>query len=84
MKMEQMEEILIKPDKIKPDYYKTDSVFEPWKIIDAYGLDFYLGNALKYLLRAGNKAGNPAEQDLQKAVEYINHVIEKEKSRIKF
>ena len=48
-------------DAIKPDYYKTDSIYEPWKIIDAYGLDFYLGNALKYLLRAGNKAGNPME-----------------------
>jgi hypothetical protein len=68
-------------DAIKPDYYKTDSIYEPWKIIDAYGLDFYLGNALKYLLRAGNKAGNPMEQDLKKAVEYINHVIEKEKSK---
>lgn len=81
MRTEQMTTIICEHDPIKPDYYKTDSTYEPWKIIDAYGLDFYLGNALKYLLRAGNKAGNPMEQDLKKAVEYINHAIEKQKSQ---
>lgn len=74
--MEQIEETTYIFNPIKPEYYKTDGVYEPWKIIDAYGLDFYLGNALKYLLRAGNKAGNPRSQDLRKAVEYINHVID--------
>ncbi len=69
---------------IKPYYYKTESVYEPWKIIDAYGLDFYLGNALKYILRAGNKDGNPADQDLEKAIEYINHAIEKKRMSIPF
>ena len=81
MGIEQIEDV--KGDPIKPEYYKTETLFEPWEIIDAYDLDFYLGNALKYILRAGNKPENPAEQDLKKAIEYINHAIEK-KEKIKF
>src|SRR5579859_7365880 len=40
------------PDKrqVGGDHY-TKHTLQPWDIIDAYGFDFYEGNALKYLLR---------------------------------
>lgn len=44
---------------------------EPWDIIEANGLDFWKGNALKYLLR--NKNG---VEDLRKAIHYIQKAIE--------
>jgi hypothetical protein len=46
---------------------------QPWDIIDAYDLDFYEGNALKYLLRRKN---NRAE-DLEKAIHYLEKCRER-------
>jgi hypothetical protein len=48
---------------------------QPWDIIQEYGLDFWEGNALKYLLRWRQKGG---VEDLRKAQHYIDHLIEKE------
>lgn len=45
---------------------------QPWDIIDIYGLSFYEGNVLKYLLR---KKGSRIE-DLQKAKHYLERMIE--------
>lgn len=47
---------------------------QPWDVIDAWGLDFYAGNALKYLYRAGRKG--PKVEDLKKARHYIDKMIE--------
>lgn len=55
-----------------PDHYNKGGI-EVLDIIDAYNLDFALGNAIKYILRADFK-GNKA-QDLQKARFYINHSL---------
>lgn len=38
-------------------------------------LGFDLGNAYKYLYRAGLKDGNPVEQDIEKARWYEGHFI---------
>jgi len=46
--------------------YKQHSI-QPWDIIDEYGLDFYEGNALKYLLR---EKGNRKE-DIEKCIHYL-------------
>jgi len=48
---------------------------QPWEVIDANGLNFYEGNALKYLLRYKSKNGI---EDLKKAIHYIEHLIELE------
>lgn len=48
---------------------------QPWEIIEVWGLDFWRGNALKYILRAGNKG--PALEDLKKARHYLDYLIEK-------
>lgn len=66
-----------------PEHYKGNK-YEAIDIIDDYQLGFNLGNAVKYILRAGKK-GDAAE-DLKKAKWYIEHEIcklmnEKEKSK---
>ena len=50
-----------------PTHYRKQPI-QPIEIIDAYGLDFKRGNALKYLLRAGSKLGEEKSDDLQKAM----------------
>lgn len=53
-------------------HYKNKAM-QPWDIIDAWGLDFYEGNVLKYLLRAKFKNG---VEDLKKARHYLDKKIE--------
>lgn len=48
---------------------------QPWDIIDEYGLDFWEGNALKYLLR--KKPGVARVEDLRKAKHYLERCIER-------
>lgn len=59
-----------------PAHYGGDTVYEVIKVIMAWGLGFDLGNAIKYIGRAGKKGGRAQEiEDLKKAVWYINHHI---------
>ena len=46
-------------------------------VIEAWGLGFNLGNALKYISRAGRKDPEKTEEDLQKAIWYINRELSK-------
>ena len=41
-------------------------------LIEALGLDFHLGNAFKYLFRAGKKGGEARNKDLAKARTYLD------------
>lgn len=47
---------------------------QPVDVIDAFHLDFYEGNAIKYILRHGKKNG---KEDLLKAIHYIEMIIER-------
>jgi hypothetical protein len=61
------------PDMVNhPKHYNVDG-YEVIDIIDAFKLNFNMGNALKYLLRADRK-GNK-EQDLNKALWYLQREI---------
>ena len=61
-----------------PDHYGGESdPYEAIKVIDAWGLDFCLGNALKYICRAGKKPNADRAEDLRKAVWYIEYEISK-------
>jgi hypothetical protein len=51
------------------DHYR--STITPFQVIDAWGLDFYRASALKYVMRAGNKPGASAGEDLRKAAHYL-------------
>lgn len=61
--------------------YYCSAKYEVIDIIDAFNLGFCLGNAIKYILRAGRKTPDRI-QDLEKAIDYIEHEIEKEKSNV--
>jgi len=58
-----------------PDHYLKESGFEVIDVIEAWNLDFSLGNALKYIARAGKKNPEKQKQDLEKAVWYIERTI---------
>jgi hypothetical protein len=57
----------------KPEHY-CYSEYEPKDVIREWGLNFNLGNAVKYIVRAGRKG--EAVTDLQKAIEYLRFEIE--------
>lgn len=59
-----------------PMHYGGDTIYEAIKVIEAWSLNFNLGNVLKYIRRAGNKDKSDALEDLQKAVWYLNREIE--------
>jgi len=57
-----------------PEHYSSNGI-EAIDVIDAYKLNFNLGNAIKYILRA-EKKGNK-KIDLEKSVWYLNREIDK-------
>lgn len=59
----------------KPKHY-CFSKYEPRKVIREWGLNFNLGNTLKYIVRAGRKTDNTKLEDLLKAREYLDFEIE--------
>jgi hypothetical protein len=64
-----------------PAHYGGDTLYEAIKVIEAWRLGFCLGNAVKYISRAGKK-GDVLE-DLKKARWYLDREIqnqEKERS----
>jgi hypothetical protein len=58
-----------------PQHYGgEDNPYEAIKVIEAWNLDFALGNVVKYINRSGKK-GSKLE-DLKKAQWYMNRAIE--------
>lgn len=57
-------------DAINPAHYKSGGL-EAINVIEAWGLGFSYGNALKYILRAGRKDPEKTIEDLLKARWYI-------------
>ena len=58
-----------------PAHYGGDTVYETIKVIDAWCLNFNLGNCVKYISRAGKKGS--LLEDLRKARWYLDHEISK-------
>jgi len=56
-------------------YGGAENPYEAIKVIRAWGLGFALGNALKYLCRAGKKPGELVLDDLRKARWYLDNEI---------
>jgi hypothetical protein len=63
-----------------PSHYGGDTVYEHIKVVEAWGLNYALGNATKYIARAGKKTKDPI-QDLEKAKWYIQHEIDRLKKQ---
>lgn len=59
------------------EHYKKKRT-QPWDVIDdlphAQAIGFYRGNAIKYIMRAGDKG--PAKEDYEKAVHYLEKLLE--------
>jgi len=66
----------VRKKQVGGDHYSKHAI-QPWDIIEEYGLDYWEGNALKYLLRRKG----PRVQDLAKAIHYLEHSLSREKIR---
>ena len=58
-----------------PTYYKRGSI-DVWDFIRDQRLNFHLGNAIKYICRAGYK--DSKIDDLAKAIHYLSNELDQE------
>ncbi|MGE7777362.1 DUF3310 domain-containing protein [Chitinophaga sp. NPDC101104] len=64
------------PDPVNhPSHYTAGSI-EVIDFIEDQGFDYLVGNAVKYLSRAGRKDPTKHAEDLRKAIWYINRKIQ--------
>lgn len=65
------------PDDVNaPAHYRSGGL-EAIDVIEAFDVNFRLGNAVKYILRAGRKDPAKRKQDLEKAAWYLAREIAK-------
>ena len=60
-----------------PSHYAEGRKYEPIDVIEDWELGFCLGNAIKYISRAGRKNPDAYIEDLKKAIWYIEREIRK-------
>lgn len=61
-----------------PQHYGgAENPYEHIKVCDAWGLNYRLGNATKYIARAGKKDPAKTLEDLEKAKWYIQSEIDR-------
>ena len=65
------------PENVNHPSHYNFGKYEVIDVIDDWKLGFSLGNAVKYIARAGKKDPSKEIEDLRKAVFYINHEIER-------
>lgn len=56
-----------------PQHYQSNGM-EVIDVIEAFDLGFHLGNATKYILRAGRKTED-TDTDIKKAIWYLNRYL---------
>lgn len=62
----------------QPHYYTGKLYgYSAKDVVDDFGLSYNCGTAVSYLLRAGKKEGNPAEQDIQKAINHLHFELDR-------
>ena len=59
-----------------PDHYNSGKI-EVIEVIEDWDLDFCLGNAIKYIGRAGKKDKSKEVEDLRKSLWYIQRRIKR-------
>lgn len=62
-------------DPVSPSHYKTTAGIEAIDVIESFKLNYRLGSALKYILRAGKKG--PADTDIRKAMWFLQRELDK-------
>lgn len=63
-------------DNVNHPAHYTDGKIEVIDFIEDKNLGYHLGNAVKYISRAGKKDPEKTAEDLRKAVWYLNRYIE--------
>lgn len=63
--------------QVAGDHYK--SAIEPWDAIEAWGLGYLDGSAVKYLARWRKKNG---VEDVMKAIHFLEKLVERENARL--
>ena len=63
-------------------YGGKDNQYEAIKVIEAWKLNFCLGNAVKYISRAGKKDATKTVEELEKAVWYLEREIQNIKNKV--
>lgn len=58
----------------RPAHYAEGRKYEPIAVIEDWGLTYHLGNAVKYISRAGRKG--ETRQDIEKAVWYLQRYLD--------
>lgn len=61
-----------------PEHYTGEGDLQPWDVWEAFDLDPWEANAVKYIIRAGLKG--PALEDYRKAAHYLQYLIEREEN----
>lgn len=71
-----MEQLSEKKETVNhPAHYGGDTPYEVVKVMEAWDMGYHLGNAIKYIYRAGKKDPSKTKEDLQKAMWYIQRKI---------
>jgi hypothetical protein len=60
----------------KVSHYAEGRIYEPKDVIMDWGLNFNLGNVVKYVSRAGRKEGASLKEDLEKAKQYLEYELD--------
>ena len=74
--LEVARELVVDGDIINHPSHYTDGSIEVIDYIEDKGFGYHLGNAIKYISRAGKKDASKETEDLRKAVWYIERYIE--------
>ena len=61
-----------------PEHYRATTGHEAIDVIEAWRLNFNLGNVVKYISRAGHKVDRL--EDLQKALWYLSREVERQEA----
>lgn len=57
-----------------PSHYTRGSI-EVWDFVRDQGLNYFRGNAIKYICRAGFKSPHTEIEDLKKAIHYLENEL---------
>lgn len=63
-------------DPVNHPAHYTGGKYECIDFIESWGLGFHLGNAVKYIVRAGKKDPEKKEEDLKKALWYLKRAAQ--------
>lgn len=63
-------------EKVHAAHYNNSKI-TPFMVWDDWQLDPYTAQAIKYIKRAGTKAGESAKDDLEKAIDYLKERVQR-------